>query len=81
LVKVSWLRLYNNPAYLISVFNLQMDFAFLSDQFGKVDDMTGALPDIANYVREGGKLIVWTGGEDPLVSPAGSVRFVEHPAS
>jgi feruloyl esterase len=69
---------YNNPAYLISIFNLQRDFAFLSNQFGKVDDMTGPLPDIASYVKEGGKLIVWTGGEDPLVPPAGSVRFVEH---
>jgi feruloyl esterase len=29
------------------------------------------------YVSEGGKLIVWTGGEDPLVPGEGSVRFVK----
>jgi feruloyl esterase len=69
---------YNNPAYSISLFNPERDFDFLSNQFGKVDDMTGALQGIAEYVREGGKLIVWTGGEDPLVPAAGSVRFVEH---
>jgi hypothetical protein len=68
---------YNNPAFMISSFDLERDFKFLSTQFGKVDDMTGPLSGVARYVREGGKLIVWTGGEDPLVPTAGSVRFVE----
>jgi hypothetical protein len=68
---------YNNPAYAISSFNLERDFAFISNQFGKVDDMTGALRGIAKYVSEGGKLIVWTGAEDPLVPPLGSLRFVQ----
>ena len=68
---------YNNPAYSISSFNLERDFAFISNQFGKVDDMTGPLHGVASFVGEGGKLIVWTGGEDPLVPAAGSVRFVE----
>jgi Tannase and feruloyl esterase len=68
---------YNNPAFSISDFNLQRDFSYISNRFDMVDDMTGALRGIAKYVREGGKLIVWTGGEDPLVPAAGSVRFVE----
>jgi feruloyl esterase len=68
---------YNNPTYLISNFDLQRDFEFLSKQFGKVDDMTGPLRGVAKYIGEGGKLIVWTGGEDPLVPTADSVRFVE----
>jgi hypothetical protein len=68
---------YNNPAFSISDFNLSRDFSFISNQFGRVDDMTGPLRGVAKYVSEGGKLIVWTGGEDPLVPAAGSVRFVE----
>jgi hypothetical protein len=68
---------YNNPAFSISDFNLQRDFSWISNQFGMVDDMTGPLHGVARYVSEGGKLIVWTGGEDPLVPAAGSVRFVE----
>ena len=68
---------YNSPTFMISNFDLQRDFEFLSRQFDKVDDMTGPLSGVAKYVREGGKLIVWTGGEDPLVPTAGSVRFVE----
>ena len=69
---------YNNPAYPISLFNPENDFGFLSNQFGVVDDMTGPLQGIAAYVSQGGKLIVWSGGEDALVPVAGSVRFVEH---
>ena len=69
---------YNNPAYSISLFNPERDFDFLSNQFGRIDDMTGPLQGVAKYVSEGGKLIVWTGGEDPLVPTADSVRFVEH---
>ena len=68
---------YNNPAYPIALFNPQKDFSFLSNQFGVVDDMTGPLQGIAAYVSRGGKLIVWTGGEDALVPTADSVRFVE----
>src|ERR1700736_543168 len=68
---------YNNPAFSISSFNLERDFSYISNQFGKIDDMTGPLRGVARYVSEGGKLIVWTGGEDPLVPAAGSVRFVE----
>jgi Tannase and feruloyl esterase len=68
---------YNNPAFSISSFNLERDFAFISNQFGLIDDMTGPLNGVASYVSEGGKLIVWTGGEDPLVPTADSVRFVE----
>jgi Tannase and feruloyl esterase len=68
---------YNNPAFSISDFNLPRDFSFISNQFGRIDDMTGPLHGVAKYVSEGGKLIVWTGGEDPLVPTAGSVRFVE----
>ena len=68
---------YNNPAYLIALFNLGTDFGFLSSQFGVVDDMTGPLRGVAEYVSQGGKLIVWTGGEDALVPAADSVRFVE----
>ena len=68
---------YNSPTFMISNFDLQRDFGFLSKQFGKVDDMTGPLQGVAKYVSEGGKLIVWTGGEDPLVPTADSVRFVE----
>jgi hypothetical protein len=68
---------YNNPAFSIADFNLPRDFSFISNQFGRIDDMTGPLRGVAKYVSEGGKLIVWTGGEDPLVPAAGSVRFVE----
>lgn len=68
---------YNNPAYSISSFNLQRDFAFISNQFGKVDDMTGPLKGVVKFVNEGGKLIIWTGGEDALVPPADQIRFVE----
>jgi Tannase and feruloyl esterase len=68
---------FNNPTFMISSFDLQRDFGFLSKQFGKVDDMSGPLQGVAKYVREGGKLIVWTGGEDPLVPTADSVRFVD----
>jgi feruloyl esterase len=68
---------YNNPAFSISSFNLERDFPFISNRFDMIDDMTGSLPGIAKYVSEGGKLIVWTGGEDPLVPTADSVRFVE----
>ncbi|KJC58637.1 hypothetical protein UP10_22220 [Bradyrhizobium sp. LTSPM299] len=68
---------YNNPAFTISSFNLQRDFSFISNQFGRVDDMTGSLFGAARYVSDGGKLIVWSGGEDALVPVAGSVRFVE----
>lgn len=68
---------YNNPAFSISSFNLQRDFSFISNQFGRVDDMTGSLFGAARYVSEGGKLIVWSGGEDALVPVAGSIRFVE----
>jgi Tannase and feruloyl esterase len=68
---------YNNPAFSISDFNLSRDFSYISNQFGRIDDMTGPLHGVARYVSEGGKLIVWTGGEDPLVPAAGSVRFVE----
>jgi len=68
---------FNSPTFMISNFDLQRDFGFLSKQFGKVDDMTGPLQGVAKYVSEGGKLIVWTGGEDPLVPTADSVRFVE----
>jgi feruloyl esterase len=68
---------YNNPAFSISSFNLERDFPFISNQFGLIDDMTGPLNGVASYVSEGGKLIVWTGGEDPLVPTADSVRFVE----
>jgi feruloyl esterase len=68
---------YNNPAFAIADFNLQRDFSFISNQFGRIDDMTGSLRGAAQYVSEGGKLIVWSGGEDPLVPAAGSVRFVE----
>jgi hypothetical protein len=68
---------YNNPAFSISSFNLDRDFPFISNQFGLIDDMTGPLHGVARYVSEGGKLIVWTGGEDPLVPTADSVRFVE----
>jgi feruloyl esterase len=39
--------------------------------------MTGPMAGVAKYVSDGGKLIVWTGGEDPLVPAAGSVRFVD----
>jgi Tannase and feruloyl esterase len=69
---------YNNPAYPISNFYLPRDFAFLSNQFGKVDDMSGPLAGVAKFADKGGKLIVWTGGEDPLVPAADSVRFVGH---
>ena len=68
---------YNNPFFSISSFNLERDFAFISNRFGPIDDMTGPLQGVARYVGEGGKLIVWTGGEDPLVPTADSVRFVE----
>jgi feruloyl esterase len=68
---------YNNPAFSIADFNLQRDYSWISTRFGKIDDMTGSLHGTAKYVNEGGKLIVWTGGEDPLVPTAGSVRFVE----
>ena len=68
---------YNNPAFSISSFNLERDFSFISNRFGLIDDMTGPLQGVASYVSEGGKLIVWTGGEDPLVPTADSVRFVE----
>jgi feruloyl esterase len=67
---------YNNPSYLISSFNVQADFPFIAKQFGKVDDMTGPLDEIADYVRDGNKLILWMGGEDPLVPTADSVRFI-----
>jgi len=67
---------FNNPSYSISSFNLQMDFPIISYQFGKVDDMTGPLHGVAKFVREGGKLIMWTGGEDALVPAADQVRFV-----
>jgi feruloyl esterase len=69
---------YNNPAYSISNFYLPRDFAFLTNQFGKVDDMSGPLAGVAKFADKGGKLIVWTGGEDALVPAADSVRFVEH---
>lgn len=68
---------YNNPAFPIASFELQRDFSYISYRFDMIDDMTGSLRGIAKYVSEGGKLIVWTGGEDPLVPAAGSVRFVE----
>ena len=67
---------FNNPSYSISSFNLQTDFALISYQFGKVDDMTGPLHGVARFVSEGGKLIMWTGGEDALVPAADQVRFV-----
>jgi hypothetical protein len=68
---------YNNPSFSISNFNLQRDFSWISNQFDKIDDMTGPMAGVAKYVSDGGKLIVWTGGEDPLVPAAGSVRFVD----
>ena len=68
---------YNNPAFPIASFDLQRDFSYISNRFDMIDDMTGSLHGIAKYVGEGGKLIVWTGGEDPLVPAEGSVRFVE----
>jgi feruloyl esterase len=68
---------YNNPAFSISSFDLQRDYSYITNRFDVIDDMTGSLQGIAKYVRDGGKLIVWTGGEDPLVPAAGSVRFVE----
>ena len=68
---------YNNPAFSIADFNLQRDFSFISNQFGRVDDMTGSLSGAARYISDGGKLIVWSGNEDALVPVAGSVRFVE----
>ena len=67
---------YNSPTFMISNFDLQRDFGFLSKQFGKVDDMTGPLHGIAKFVSEGGKLIMWTGGEDALIPAADQVRFV-----
>jgi len=67
---------YNSPTFMISNFDLQRDFGFLSKQFGKVDDMTGPLHGVAKFVSEGGKLIMWTGGEDALIPAADQVRFV-----
>src|SRR5262249_12136560 len=60
-----------------SSFNNQQDFPFLAQQLDDVDNMTGPLAEIASYVQGSGKLIVWTGGEDTLVPPAVSVRFVD----
>jgi feruloyl esterase len=68
---------YNNPTYALSSFNIQRDFPLLAQQLGPVDNMTGPLAEIASYVQGGGKLIVWTGGEDTLVPPAISARFVD----
>ncbi len=68
---------YNNPSYSLSSFDIQRDFPFLARQFDQVDNMAGSLGEIASYVQGGGKLILWTGGEDTLVPAAVSVRFVD----
>jgi feruloyl esterase len=67
---------YNNPSYPISSFNVQTDFPFIDKQLDDVDDMDGPLGEIADYVRSGNKLILWMGGEDPLIPTADSIRFV-----
>lgn len=68
---------YNNPAFSIANFNLQRDFSFISNQLGRVDDMSGSLFGAARYISGGGKLIVWHGNEDALIPVADSIRFVE----
>ena len=67
---------YSNPNYTVSSYNLQKDFPFLVEQLEKVEGQSGPLDEVAEYVRDGNKLIVWTGGEDTLVPTADSVRFV-----
>jgi feruloyl esterase len=67
---------YGNPNFPISSFNLEDDFSFIAAQLDNRDEMDGPLDEIADYVRDGGKLIIWSGGEDQLVPTADSVRFV-----
>ncbi len=67
---------YNHPHYSVSSFNIQQDFPFLARQLDH-NYMAGSLAETSSYVQGGGKLIIWTGGEDTLVPPAVSIRFVD----
>lgn len=67
---------YGNPNFAIASFDLAKDFHFIAAQLDNRDEMDGPLDEIADYVRDGGKLIIWSGGEDELVPTADSVRFV-----
>jgi Tannase and feruloyl esterase len=67
---------YGNPNFAIASFDLAKDFHFVAAQLDDRDEMDGRLDEIADYVRDGGKLIIWSGGEDELVPTADSVRFV-----
>jgi feruloyl esterase len=68
---------FNNPAFLLSSFNLEKDYKLAADQLDNNDYMDGSVADISKYLNKGGKLIVWHAREDALIPVKASIRFVE----
>lgn len=68
-----WL-VYGDPAWTAAGFDLDRDYAH-SRRAGQVLDASD--PDIGSFVRRGGRLIMYHGWSDSLISALNSVRYYE----
>ena len=65
---------YNDPAYDLTTFDLDADFATVFDVFERQYDFTANTDPLARFLRTGNKILLWHGAEDTLVSHVDTIR-------
>ena len=66
---------FNNPNWDYHGIDFDADVAFALDAYYGV--LQTQDPDIAEFVERGGKLLLWHGWTDPLVTPGNTVNYYE----
>ena len=70
---------FENPAWDFRTFDFDKDVAFTVDKLGKTFDAFD--PDLARFRRNGGKLLLYHGWNDPSISPLNTIDYYERVVS
>jgi hypothetical protein len=66
---------FDDPAWKIEDFKLDRDYPVARERVAPIVDVTS--PDISAFTRRGGKLIIYQGWDDPIISAASTIEYYE----
>lgn len=66
---------YDDPQWNVDTFDMDKDYAAALKR--SVPVINADSPDIGAFTRRGGKLIIYQGWDDPVITPASTIEYVE----
>lgn len=66
---------YDDPQWNVDGFDMDRDYA--AAQTRSVPVINAGNPDISAFTRRGGKLIIYQGWDDPVITPGSTIQYVE----